>query len=158
MLWSFYKWFRIPFGLINAPTIFQRFAEHCLGYYQDKFAIHIWKILLTFQRLSKNTEITSSYWCNSLGRMASELNRQNIISLNEKSTVWKACFCRWVHCRVKEPLSNDNKNLEEVNQYFRIKEVVRFNWLIPQVNSANSLNTYTTCCSKIKNLKRESKQ
>ena len=45
---------------MNAPATFQRFMEHCLGDYRDKFAIRYLMIFLSFQRHLKNTLTTSS--------------------------------------------------------------------------------------------------
>ena len=46
--WSFYKWLKVLFGLMNAPAAFQRFIEHCLGDFRNNFAVPYLDNLLIF--------------------------------------------------------------------------------------------------------------
>ena len=66
--WGFYEWVRVPFGLMNAPAVFQRFMEQYFQDYRDQFVVpylddllvfpknfddHLKDLELTFQRLQK---------------------------------------------------------------------------------------------------------
>ena len=84
---GFYEWVRIPFGLMNAPATFQRFMEHYLGDYWDKFAIPYLDNLLIFSKTFENTSTTSSLCCNYSRNMELKLNHQNVTSSNEKSHI-----------------------------------------------------------------------
>ena len=48
--WGFYEWLRVSFGLLNAPAVFQRFMEHCLGYFHNNFAVPYLDDLLIFSK------------------------------------------------------------------------------------------------------------
>ena len=48
--WGFYYWVRIPFGLMNEHGTFQRYMEHCLGDYRDKFRIPYMDDILIFSK------------------------------------------------------------------------------------------------------------
>ena len=48
--WGFYKWLRVPLGLMNAPAAFQRFMEHCLGDFRNNFAVPYLDDLLIFSK------------------------------------------------------------------------------------------------------------
>ena len=88
--WDFYKWVRIPFGLMNVPATFQRFMEHCLGDYRDNFSIpylddllvfsktfeeHLNHIKLVLQRLKKDRIKTKPSKCNFVKREVSYIGR-----------------------------------------------------------------------------------
>ena len=66
--WSFYEWIRLPFGLMNALTVFQRFMEQIFLDHRDHFVVpypddlfvfssdfssHLKHLQLTLQRLRK---------------------------------------------------------------------------------------------------------
>ena len=68
ILWRFYEWVRILFGIMDAPACFQKYMEPCLGEYRDDFAIpylddllvysgsfedHLKHVRLVLQRLKK---------------------------------------------------------------------------------------------------------
>ena len=48
--WGFYEWLRVPFGLMNAPAVFQWFMEHCLGDFPNDFAVPYLDDLLIFSK------------------------------------------------------------------------------------------------------------
>ena len=48
--WGFYKWLRVPFGLMNAAAAFQRFMEHCLGDFRNNVAVLCFNDLLKFSK------------------------------------------------------------------------------------------------------------
>ena len=37
-LWGLYKWVRVPLGISNAPSEFQKYMGNCLTNIRDKFA------------------------------------------------------------------------------------------------------------------------
>ena len=46
--WSFYKWVRVPFSLMNAPIVFQRFMKPTFQDYRDRFLVTYLDDLLVF--------------------------------------------------------------------------------------------------------------
>ena len=65
---GFYEWLRVPFGLMNAPAVFQRFMEQSFHDYRDHFVVpylddlfvlssdfwsHLKHLQLTLQKLRK---------------------------------------------------------------------------------------------------------
>ena len=46
--WGLYEWTRIPFGLCNAPTSFQRFMEGCLGNLRDTVCMPCFDDVIAF--------------------------------------------------------------------------------------------------------------
>ena len=108
--WGFYEWVRIPFGLTNAPACFQRFIEHCMDGYRDRFTVpylddlliysatfeqHLEHLRLVLQRLKRHSIKVNASKCHLIKREILYLGRiissagytadpKNIIAVSSK--------------------------------------------------------------------------
>ena len=86
----FYEWVRIPSGLMKAPACFQRFVEHCMDGYWDRFTVpylddlliysaifehHLDHLLLVLPRLKRHVIKVKVSKCHLFKRETSHLGR-----------------------------------------------------------------------------------
>ena len=56
--WGFYEWVRVPFRLMNAPTVFQRFMEQSFHDCRDHFVVPYLDDLFVFSSDLKHLQLT----------------------------------------------------------------------------------------------------
>ena len=56
--WGFYEWVRVPFRLMNAPTVFQRFMEQSFQDCRDHFVVPYLDDLFVFSSDLKHLQLT----------------------------------------------------------------------------------------------------
>ena len=110
--WSLLEWVRIPFGLMNAPPVFQRFMNECLAGMRDIICIPYLDDVLTYSK-SFNAHISHV-------KMVLRRLIEHGIKLNPEKCVWFKSEVKYLgHVVSKEGYRVDPASDEVIN---RLKE------------------------------------